>query len=115
MTMTQRMTEKKDPDVGTQCLKLAAWPLVIYPWLLIGDIMGLSAILEFGKPSVQWVIFVIFVYGSLAYPLVFLICLALVSLLRSRKRVRARLLVSVAPLLWLAFLILDCVVARLFR
>ncbi len=88
--------------IGTVALVLGGLLLLLYPFVLLADVMGLGGG-QNGITSLTWetVTIYIFYYGTLAYPLVYIPCLILAVVMGRKEKDGLALLFSVMPLLFL--------------
>lgn len=91
--------------LGKLALVLAGLLLLLYPFVLMADVMGLAAI----KPGTPWtwdLVFALCLYwGTLIYPVVYVVCLILVVIMRVKEKEEAIFIFSVMPLFYLIVII----------
>jgi hypothetical protein len=88
--------------VGTIVLFLGGMLLLLYPFVLLADVMGLAG----HNPDVPLkfvdiVMIACLYYGTLAYPIVYLPCLILAIIMRAKSKDVATFVFSILPLVYL--------------
>jgi|SRR5215471_1856108 len=90
-------------------LALGALPLLLYPFVLLADIMSLCSDQWRDVPVVQSAVALSFLLGSLAYPVVYLLCLVFTCIILKKDKEKVVFCSSVVPLAYVAVLIGRCV------
>ena len=85
-------------------LILCALPLLIYPFLLLANVMSFAGTATGNELLSQWLISRAFLLGSTIYPIVYLVC-AIISIVQIvRNKGKSALTYSSIPLIYLFFL-----------
>ena len=84
-------------------LVLGALPLLVYPGILVAGVMSLAGHRTGNEPALQMAIAQTFLWGTIAYPLVYFPCLVFALVMRKRRE-RAALRASTIPFQFLALL-----------
>jgi hypothetical protein len=85
-------------------LVLGDLPLLLYPFVVIAGVMSLAGHVSGDEPLLLLAVARSFIWGSLAYPAVYIPCLVVACALKQNRK-KAALRFSVAPVLYLLALI----------
>jgi hypothetical protein len=83
---------------------LGALPLLLYPFVVLANLMSLAGHRNGTESKLLITVVYAFLFGSLAYPLVYLVCRALSIGSMRRPDENAPVRFAAAPLAYLAFL-----------
>ncbi|MDY0168588.1 MAG: hypothetical protein RBS80_18715 [Thermoguttaceae bacterium] len=86
-------------------LFLGALPLLIYPFVLLASVMSLAGHRSGNEPALLVLVIKSFLLGSIAYPLVYLVCLALAVAKAAKNGCTVALWYGLGPLVYLLFLV----------
>lgn len=84
---------------------LEALPLIIYPVVLLADLMTFSGHVTGGESPGLLITVYAFVFGSMVYPVVYVACVILAYARMRENKLPAAMRFSVAPLAYLALLV----------
>ena len=85
-------------------LLVAALPLLIYPFVLLANIMALAGHRSGDEPIILLLPGFAFVLGTTAYPLVYILCVVAAIAYMKKARGAAAVACSTAPLAYLALM-----------
>jgi hypothetical protein len=86
------------------CLVLGGLPLLVYPFVLLADVMSLAAQRSGKDPLLLTILSRSFQLGSLIYPLVYLPCLAAAIFRLKAHNQRGAVVISAIPVILLILL-----------
>lgn len=76
-------------------------PLLIYPFVMLANIMSLAGFAEYGNKNISLVIFVLFLISTSTYPLTYIVCL-----LSFFKKGIGKIIIPIIPLLHILLIVL---------
>lgn len=85
-------------------LVLGALPLLIYPFVLLANVMSFAGTPTGQETNGQWLVSRAFLFGTTLYPIIYLVFAVIGIVNLVRKKSRAALNTSLVPLIYLAFL-----------
>ena len=86
-------------------LFLGALPLLIYPYVFLGSMMGLMGHRTGDEPALLLLVAYSFLLGSIAYPAVYVICVVLAIVKVKSNESKAALYFGIGPLGYLLLLL----------
>ena len=87
--------------LGTIALFLGGLLLLLYPFVLLADVMGLAGFKSGAPLTLEVVTIYIFYLGTLAYPVIYLPSLIITMVMRAKDKELAGLVFSILPLIYL--------------
>jgi len=103
-------------DAGVILLFVAlGLSFVIYPFVALADVMSLGGEHTRNVSAFFIVASRIFLYGSLAYPIVLIPCYLIGILFAVLKRTRMCIVMLIAPLAYIVLILIPPVIASLFE
>jgi hypothetical protein len=91
--------------VSIIALALGALPLLVYPFVLLADVMSLAAPKSGKHSTLLSVVSRAFLWTSLAYPIVYMLCVSQARLMLKKTHEEAALVFSVVRLGYLALIV----------
>ena len=91
--------------VSIIALALGGVPLLIYPFVLLADVMSLAAPKSGKHSTLLTVVSRAFLWTSLAYPIVYMLCVSQTRLMLKKMQEEAALGFSVVPLGYLVLVV----------
>ncbi len=116
MSRLEYEPQSETPRTARFRLGLLGWgalPLLVYPWCLLANVMSFAGHPNPNASTVGEYFFRAFLWGNTLYPAVYLVALGISKLMSSNDRPAAARRAAIAPLLYLAALLVCFVVGVL--